>query len=105
MKIKIIWDNDSTPVADKKVKEVVDTIITNAKLENNIVEVRVCNETVVNQFRIAILQQSIGLDDIEFYFDDILLECNKDARFEWYPVGFCDVFNRQLNLLLGWDNE
>jgi len=63
-------------------------------------EVIVGNSLIIDNFRLAIFEGRIGVNNIEFRFKDQLLIHDKDARFTDWPNGFCDYTERILEKLL-----
>ena len=72
--LKIIYGPEGHPVSDYHVFDWVDYNILRYKQSSYPTEVHTCNENVLNTFAMRVLDGSISLDGIEFYFENEKLE-------------------------------
>lgn len=83
-------------VPDGRVADTVTMLINNAKK---------CRTwslgtlTLVNEFRLRVKRKEIA--DLVFVYQGKEIQVDKDGRLSDHPEGFCDIFDHQLDELLG----
>lgn len=102
-KLTVVWDDVlGKPVADANAKNVVKEVLDRLDTLNQDSKLIICNQSVLNEFRIAAIQNKISAIDFEFK-GEVLNFNKKTGRFLVWPHGFADTIDNQLNTILGLD--
>ena len=94
MKLTVEYDPNVGHVErDGEAEKWVDEIIATAKTEDKKDDwiVTVSSALLIDFFRLRLAQGVIKKDQIEFVFNDQVLNHNKYGRIEYWPKGFCDI--------------
>ena len=93
---------DSHHCIDSHVNNFVKNWITYYKnvIPNEDITVDVGQQTIITEFRIAVKQNLIDANHIKFKFEDQLITIHDNGRLEDWPIGFCDILDKQLDILL-----
>ena len=60
----------------------------------------VSNESIIQQFRVEVAEGNIHHEDIGFQFDNELILIDENGHLDEWPKGFCDIYDKQLDILL-----
>lgn len=96
MKIIAEWD-DNVSLPDSKVNEWAKSVV-----KNGVELVKVGTATMVNALRLEVFRGNLKPVDLEFHFRGHVIKSDKDGRLDNWPDGFGDVWDKQLEELLGW---
>ena len=92
MKLTLVYDaNSGYNLCDGKSEEWVDTyldIFLENKKDQRIV---IGSALLIDFFRLRLAQGVIKTDQIEFVFNDQVLDHNKYGRIKHWPKGYCDI--------------
>jgi hypothetical protein len=63
-------------------------------------EVRIGNTLLINEFRLFLKNEELGVKDVVFMYGQRQLQHYQNGRFSDWPSGFCDLMDEQLEQLL-----
>jgi hypothetical protein len=66
-------------------------------------EVSVSNEIIISTARALIKKGEIDHKNIQFKFNDTILAPDKNGQLQDWPQGFCDYYDKCLEILVTWD--
>ena len=92
MKLTIEYDKDHGYVfPDGRSEEWVDAALKLFLKRQKDQHIKVCSALLIDFFRLRLAQGVIKTDQIEFVFNDRVLEHNKHGRIKHWPKGYCDI--------------
>jgi len=83
-------------LVEKEVKKLIDEFYYN----NHNIHITYGSTFPIMQFRVFIREGVIKVDDIEFEYQDSIVEHNSDGKIIFWPKGFCDYDMELLDRLL-----
>lgn len=102
--LTVEYSEKGVSMADADVQEYVDKTLEDYKASSLIgfkdTQVIVSNQIVIECFRLAIKQNKISSDKIVFVFEGKELFPRKDGRLDYWPTGFCDLYDSFLEKLV-----
>ena len=103
MKVIITFDQNGISLPDEKIDEFLNSYFKNINFKDNsdvTHYLSISNELVILALRCKIMKEEIDNTKIEFRFKDNIMTCDGNGRFNYFPEGFCESFNKYLDILL-----
>jgi len=94
--MKLVYSKSGSPVSDCLAEEYVLTHYAENK------DMVVSTENVITAARVLVNEGKISSVVIDLYFEDTLLEIDRNGRLRRWPIGFCDYNDRWLERLIDW---
>lgn len=88
-------------VPDGMAKDYVDSRINLLMTGEGDVHLKVSSFVIIDEFRLAVKEKRIPVDQIKFKYGTMFLDINEDGMIAPWPDGFCDVYDKILDGLLG----
>ena len=101
--VTVYYDPDNEKfkmVPDGDAEEYVKGFIKDAIGAGDTCQLDTCQESVVDWVRVWITRKLINHKQVEFIFKDNIMFSDKYGKLDWWPKGFCDYRDKQLEYLL-----
>lgn len=104
-KYVVIYDaHEGTPYADGDYNEVIDVMVSKGSGE-----IKSSTENIINEFRCRIAEDKLNCKEVVFvhldseHMTENVFEANEHGRFDYWPFGFCDTWDKHLDRLIKLD--
>lgn len=99
--LKVIYHKDGDLVADKEAMDTAIRLISRYN-DREINRIKIANESVFQALRICVKRELINHKDICFKYDGVEIFIDKFGYLSEWPDGFCDVFEKMMEEMIGW---
>lgn len=102
--LTVEYDKDNGIVApdgklEEQVNAFVDCFHNFGKKDKHVL---IANSLMISYLRVLVKKGKLDYNDVMFKYKDTLIAVDKDGRLSYWPEGFDDMWDKYLNILVGW---